>query len=68
MLLGGVAQVGERLPCKQEVSGSNPLVSMTGLEILDFRFSKSICNLRFAICKFKQFFDSMNHCVKSSQG
>ncbi len=25
---GGVAQVGEHLPCKQGVSGSNPLVSM----------------------------------------
>ena len=24
---GGVAQLGERLPCKQEVSGSNPLIS-----------------------------------------
>ena len=27
MLHGGVAQLGERLPCKQEVSGSNPLIS-----------------------------------------
>ncbi len=25
---GGVAQLGEHLPCKQGVSGSNPLVSM----------------------------------------
>ena len=24
---GGIAQLGERLPCKQEVSGSIPLVS-----------------------------------------
>ena len=24
---GGVAQVGERLPCKQEVRGSSPLIS-----------------------------------------
>ena len=24
---GGVAQLGERLPCKQEVSGSIPLIS-----------------------------------------
>ena len=24
---GGLAQLGERLPCKQEVSGSNPLIS-----------------------------------------
>ena len=26
---GGIAQLGERLPCKQEVSGSIPLVSTT---------------------------------------
>ena len=26
-LYGGLAQLGERLPCKQEVSGSNPLIS-----------------------------------------
>ena len=26
-LAGGLAQLGERLPCKQEVSGSNPLIS-----------------------------------------
>ena len=27
-VLGGLAQPGERLLCKQEVSGSNPLVSI----------------------------------------
>ena len=27
---GGLAQLGERLPCKQEVSGSNPLISTDG--------------------------------------
>ena len=27
ILHGGLAQLGERLPCKQEVSGSNPLIS-----------------------------------------
>ena len=26
---GDVAQMGERLPCKQEVGGSNPLISTT---------------------------------------
>ena len=26
-IYGGLAQLGERLPCKQEVSGSNPLIS-----------------------------------------
>ena len=26
-LYGGLAQLGERLPCKQEVSGSIPLIS-----------------------------------------
>ena len=29
-LYGGLAQLGERLPCKQEVSGSNPLISIHG--------------------------------------
>ena len=27
MGFGGLAQLGERLPCKQEVSGSIPLIS-----------------------------------------
>ena len=27
LLYGGLAQLGERLPCKQEVSGSIPLIS-----------------------------------------
>ena len=26
-IVGGLAQLGERLPCKQEVSGSIPLIS-----------------------------------------
>ena len=30
--LGGVAQLGERLLCTQEASGSNPLISTTGGE------------------------------------
>ena len=28
-ICGGLAQLGERLPCKQEVSGSIPLISTT---------------------------------------
>ena len=28
-IYGGLAQLGERLPCKQEVSGSIPLISTT---------------------------------------
>ena len=28
-LRGGVAQLGERLPCKQEAIGSNPFISTT---------------------------------------
>ena len=30
---GGIAQLGERLLCKQEVSGSIPLISTIGLVI-----------------------------------
>ena len=29
---GGLAQLGERLPCKQEVSGSIPLISTKGIK------------------------------------
>ena len=29
LLYGGLAQLGERLLCKQEVSGSSPLISTT---------------------------------------
>lgn len=29
---GGIAQLGERLPCKQEASGSIPLISTTRLD------------------------------------
>ena len=29
-LLGGIAQLGERLLCKQEVIGSSPIISTTG--------------------------------------
>ena len=31
---GGLAQLGERLPCKQEVSGSIPLISTTSFKRL----------------------------------
>ncbi len=34
---GGVAQLGERLPCKQEVSGSIPLVSIHLFERINAR-------------------------------
>ena len=32
---GGLAQLGERLPCKQEVSGSIPLISTTLKELTE---------------------------------
>ena len=32
---GGLAQLGERLPCKQEVSGSIPLISTTPKELTE---------------------------------
>ena len=31
---GGVAQLGEHLPCKQGVKGSNPFISTTSAERL----------------------------------
>ena len=36
MINGGIAQLGERLPCKQEVNGSIPFIS-----------TKNPINLRF---------------------
>ena len=32
---GGLAQLGERLPCKQEVSGSIPLISTNSKELTE---------------------------------
>ena len=34
---GGIAQLGERLPCKQEVRGSTPLVSTTSVKSNRYR-------------------------------
>ena len=31
-IYGGVAQLGEHLPCKQGVMGSNPIISTTNLK------------------------------------
>ena len=53
---GGVAQLGERLPCTQEVKGSTPLFS-TGpyglrfIDILEKRYMKS--DMALAISKNK---------------
>ena len=33
--IGGVAQLGERLLCTQEASGSNPLISTSGWHIFE---------------------------------
>ena len=38
-LLGGVAQLGERLPCTQEAIGSSPFTSTKYLEIVIFSFN-----------------------------
>ena len=32
---GGVAQLGEHLPCKQGVMGSNPIISTNGSAVAD---------------------------------
>ena len=32
-IYGGVAQLGEHLPCKQGVMGSNPIISTKGNEM-----------------------------------
>ena len=57
---GGIAQLGERLPCKQEVRGSTPLVSTMYLENCIRRlitktkredFLYGSCNLEFKVRK-----------------
>ena len=32
---GGLAQLGERLPCKQEVTGSIPVLSTTNKKLIE---------------------------------
>jgi len=39
---GGIAQLGERLLCKQEVSGSIPLASTTAILISSWRNSRTL--------------------------
>ena len=45
---GGLAQLGERLPCKQEVSGSIPLISTTKKRLTEIpkEFEVSLSLLR----------------------
>ncbi len=38
---GGVAQLGERLPCTQEVIGSNPFTSTIMKAIVDFLWKET---------------------------
>ena len=38
-IVGGLAQLGERLPCKQEVSGSIPLISTK--EVSEWKWANS---------------------------
>ena len=35
--IGGLAQLGERLPCKQEVTGSIPVLSTKQLKITNYK-------------------------------
>ena len=39
---GGVAQLGEHLPCKQGVKGSNPFISTIGWKNRNHRFKERI--------------------------
>ena len=40
---GGVAQLGEHLPCKQGVAGSNPTISTNAFDTLHVGFEKERC-------------------------
>ena len=52
---GGVAQLGEHLPCKQGVMGSNPIISTTGegpgAKIKDTRVFKALVSEMTATLK-----------------
>ena len=51
IIYGGVAQLGEHLPCKQGVRSSNLLISTIDLtEIYDFVVSQVSRSFRFVIC------------------
>ena len=39
---GGVAQLGEHLPCKQGVMGSNPIISTKGNEMEENSVTKDL--------------------------
>ena len=39
-LYGGVAQLGEHLPCKQGVMGSNPIISTSQQKLTNMRWMK----------------------------
>ena len=41
-LNGGVAQLGEHLPCKQGVMGSNPIISTIGIQMDSERREDSV--------------------------
>ena len=47
---GGIAQLGERLPCKQEVSGSIPLISTIAfccIQVFDNCIEKILKEIKF---------------------
>ena len=52
---GGIAQLGERLPCKQEVSGSIPLISTKKLTEVPTKVEASLSFLKeeFKECTLK---------------
>ena len=52
IIYGGIAQLGERLPCKQEVRSSNLLISTNDLtEIYDFVVGQVSRSFKSMICQ-----------------
>ena len=55
---GGIAQLVERLLCKQDVSGSNPLTSTKKTQKKTFGLNKEIKNSALSPIAFKQVSES----------
>ena len=59
---GGVAQLGEHLPCKQGVMGSNPIISTTGRGSgAKTSEPNKFCTLHSALCILHSAFKKLAH-------
>ena len=60
---GGVAQLGEHLPCKQGVMGSNPIISITEVKRKTDRLDRTGTE-----CEVRKRNDPKADCIGANQG